>query len=451
LEYRGYDSAGIALQNGTGLAIRKVAGRVSGLQTLIASHPVPANSGIGHTRWATHGPPTQGNAHPHLDESGTFAVVHNGIIENADALRRGLEKAGVAFSTPTDTEVIVHLIERSPGDTLEDKVLAALPLLEGTYGLAVMSAGEPGKIVVARNGSPVLLGMGSENDLFVASDPSAILAHTRSVIYLQDGDVAVLTRDGYRIFDHAGRGLQRHTDSIDWDLEEIELGGYPHFMLKEIYEQPGSLTNTMRGRLMEESGTARLDGLNLSGEVAAGLERIVILACGTSWHSGLIGRDILEQLAGIPVQVEYASEFRYRTPLPLDNTLAIAISQSGETADTLEALRQARRSGARVIGLVNVVGSTIAREADGGIYLTPAPRSGWPRPRRSRPSWSRCCCSASTWAVIGASRWRPVRPWYERFGSCRTWSSGPWSSPPKSRRWPVCTRKRAISYISGGA
>lgn len=376
LEYRGYDSAGVALQNGAGLEIRKVAGRVDRLAELLDENPVHATAGIGHTRWATHGPPTQGNAHPHLAEDETTALVHNGIIENADAIREHLKRQGVTIQTPTDTEVIVHLIDQSPGDTLEERVLAALPHLEGTYGLAVITSREPGKIVVARKGSPVLIGVGQNDDFFVASDPSAVLAHTRSVVYLQDGDVAVVTRDGYEIYDHEGVGLSRATDDIEWDLEAIELGGYPHFMLKEIYEQPASLMNTMRGRLLEEEGTARLDGLNLNAEACAAIQRVVILACGTSWHSALIGREIIEELAGIPVQVEYASEFRYRTPLPLDGTLAIAVSQSGETADTLEALRQARKSGARVVGVVNVVGSTIARESDGGIYLHAGPEIG---------------------------------------------------------------------------
>ncbi len=376
LEYRGYDSAGVALQNGKGLQIRKVAGRVENLTAALEADPVQANAGIGHTRWATHGPPTLENAHPHVAGDDSLALVHNGIIENARAIREHLVRQGSTFATPTDTEVIVQLIHHSDGDTLEAKLLAALPLLEGTYGLAVMSSLEPGKIVVAKKGSPVLIGVGPDGDHFVASDPSAVLAHTRSVVYLQDGDVAVITHDGYEIYDHQGVGLDRAAHAIEWDLESIELGGYPHFMLKEIYEQPESVKNTMRGRLLEDEGTARLDGLNLSPETIAGIDRIVILACGTSWHSALIGREIIEELAGLPVQVEYASEFRYRTALPLEGALAVAISQSGETADTLEALRQARRSGARVVGVVNVVGSTIAREADGGIYLHAGPEIG---------------------------------------------------------------------------
>ena len=376
MEYRGYDSAGLALQNGTGLEIRKVAGRVEGLAQLLVAEPAHGNSGIGHTRWATHGPPTTENAHPHIDSQGVVALVHNGIIENADAIRERLAREGHEFRTPTDTEVIAHLIEHAPGSSLEDRVLEILPLLEGTYGLAVMTSAEPNKIVVARMGSPVLIGVGEDNDYFVASDPSAILEHTRSVIYLEDGDVAVVDPDGYRICDHAGTGQERTLDRIDWDLESIELGGYDHFMLKEIFEQPESIRNTLRGRLLPDEGTARLDGLGLDADACQAIERIVILACGTSWHSGLIGRHYIEELAGIPVQVEYASEFRYKTALPLENTLAIAISQSGETADTLEALRRARASGARVAGLVNVVGSSIARESDGGVYLHAGPEIG---------------------------------------------------------------------------
>ena len=376
MEYRGYDSAGMAVQNGRGLEIRKVAGRVDGLADLVDERPVHGQSGIGHTRWATHGPPTTENAHPHIDTGAVVALVHNGIIENADALRERLRRDGHAFRTPTDTEVIAHLIERASGDALEDRVMEILPLLEGTYGLAVLSAEEPGKIVVARKGSPVLIGVGNDGDFFVASDPSAVLEHTRSVVYLQDGDVAVVDENGYHVYDHAGAGINRTLDQIDWELEAIELGGYDHFMLKEIYEQPESIRNTLRGRLLPDEGTARLDGLGFDVEARRAIDRIVILACGTSWHSALIGRQLIEELARIPVQVEYASEFRYQTALPMDNTLAVAVSQSGETADTLEALRRARESGARVIGLVNVVGSTIARESDGGVYLHAGPEIG---------------------------------------------------------------------------
>jgi len=375
LEYRGYDSAGVAIQNGRGLRLQKVVGRVQALRARIDSDPIHGSTGIGHTRWATHGAPTEPNAHPHVDCTGTIALVHNGIIENADALKTRLERTGHVFRTETDTEVLAHLIEEASGETLEDRVIAALRHVEGTYGLAVMSQEEPGKIVVVRQGSPVLIGL-NDGEYFVASDAAAVLEHTRSVIYLDDGDLAVITRDGYRIIDRDARVQDRTISDIEWDLEAIELGGFPHFMLKEIFEQPKTILSTLRGRLLLDEGTARLNGLNLSPAACAGIERIVIVACGTSWHSGLIGRHIIEQLAGIPVQVEYASEYRYQTQLALPNTLTIAISQSGETADTLEAMRAARAVGSRVVGIVNVVGSTIAREADGGIYLHAGPEIG---------------------------------------------------------------------------
>jgi glutamine---fructose-6-phosphate transaminase (isomerizing) len=375
LEYRGYDSAGVAVQNGTGVVLRKLAGRVVRLHQLLDAEPVRGQSGIAHTRWATHGAPTRTNAHPHTDCSGGLALVHNGIIENADALRTKLQEAGHEFGTETDTETLVHLIEEAPGATLEDRVIAALAHVEGTYGLAVISSTEPGKIVVARQGSPVLLGIG-DKEFFVASDASAILEHTRSVVYLDDGDIAVVTPEGYRILDRDQRDQERQVSDIEWDLAAIELGGYPHFMLKEIYEQPETVTATLRGRLLFDEGSARLNGLNLTPEDCAGIQRILIVACGTSWHSGLVGRYALEELARIPVDVEYASEYRYRPRLHLPGTLAIAISQSGETADTLEAMRAARAAGCRVVGIVNVVGSTIARESDGGIYLHAGPEIG---------------------------------------------------------------------------
>ncbi len=375
LEYRGYDSAGVAVQNGSGVVLRKLAGRVTRLHQLLDAEPVLGQSGIAHTRWATHGAPTRTNAHPHTDCSGTIALVHNGIIENADALRTKLEQAGHEFGTDTDTETLAHLIEEAVGDTLEDRVIAALAHVEGTYGLAVITSTEPGKIVVARQGSPVLLGIG-DGEYFVASDASAVLEHTRSVVYLDDGDIAVVTPEGYRVLDREQRDQVRAVSDIEWDLAAIELGGYPHFMLKEIYEQPETVTATLRGRLLFEEGTARLNGLNLTSEDCAAIQRILIVACGTSWHSGLVGRYAIEELSHIPVDVEYASEYRYRPRLHLPGTLAIAISQSGETADTLEAMRAARAAGCRVVGVVNTVGSTIARESDGGIYLHAGPEIG---------------------------------------------------------------------------
>jgi len=375
LEYRGYDSAGVAVLNGHGLEMRKLAGRVQGLRDLLGRSPLHGNCGIGHTRWATHGAPNDCNAHPHVDCSGALALVHNGIIENADLLRARLTQEGHRFATETDTETLAHLIEDSPGATLEERVIAALAHVEGTYGVAVIAETEPGKIVVARRGSPVLLGVG-DGEFLVASDASAVLAHTRSVVYLNDGDVAVVTPDGYRVLDREAREQDRAVDDIEWDLEALALGGYPHFMLKEICEQAETVRSTLRGRLLFSEGSARLNGLNLTPAECARIRRIVIVACGTSWHSGLVGRHVIEELAGIPVSVEYASEFRYRRLLRVPGTLTIAISQSGETADTLEALRVAKGAGSTVVGIVNVVGSTIARESDGGIYLHAGPEIG---------------------------------------------------------------------------
>jgi glucosamine--fructose-6-phosphate aminotransferase (isomerizing) len=375
LEYRGYDSAGVSVQNGVGVVTRKIAGRVIALRDSLARHPLHGTSGIAHTRWATHGAPNERNAHPHTDCSGRVFLVHNGIIENADVLRTRLERGGHRFMTDTDTEAVAHLVEDMDGETLEARVIQALAHVEGTYGLAVMSADEPGKIVVARHGSPVLLGVG-DGEYFVASDASAVLEHTRQVVYLDDGDIAVVTEAGYRVINRDSIAQERPVDDIEWDLEQIELGGYPHFMLKEIHEQPETLRSAMRGRLIFEDGTTRLNGLNLTAENCAAIRRIVIVACGTSWHAGLVGRYAIEELAGIPVEVEYASEYRYRRRLMEPGTLTVAVSQSGETADTLEAMRAARAGGSTVIGIVNVVGSTIAREADGGIYLHAGPEIG---------------------------------------------------------------------------
>jgi len=375
LEYRGYDSAGVAIVNGRGVEIRKLAGRIPGLRELLARAPLEGSCGIGHTRWATHGAPTGRNAHPHTDCQGSLAVVHNGIIENAELLRVRLEQAGHRFVTETDTETIAHLIEEAPGETLEERVIAALEQIEGTYGLAVISDRDPHKIVVARRGSPVLLGIG-RGEYLVASDASAVLPLTRSVVYLDDGDIAVVTASGHRIIDREAREQSRAVNSIEWDLKTLGLGGYRHFMLKEICEQPETVRSTLRGRLLPGEGTARLNGLNLTAAQCARIRRVVIVACGTSWHAGLVGRHYIEELAGVPVSVEYASEYRYRRQLRLPGTLTIAISQSGETADTLEALRAAKAAGSRVVGIVNVVGSSIAREADGGIYLHAGPEIG---------------------------------------------------------------------------
>jgi glutamine---fructose-6-phosphate transaminase (isomerizing) len=376
MEYRGYDSAGVAIFDGTSIVTRRAAGKIAKLEAVLAADPVSGVVGIGHTRWATHGPPTERNAHPHLSADGTVAVVHNGIIENANTLRAALQEAGYEFRSDTDTEVVAHLVqELFNGGSLEEAVILALQKIVGTYGLAVVSSRDPGKIVAARKGSPLLVGIG-EHEHFVASDASAILSHTRQVVYLDDGDVAVIEPDRYRVLDVNSMPLARRVDKIDWDLGAIERGGFAHFMLKEIFEQPQTVQNTMRGRLILEDGTSKLGGLNLSHEQLMAVDNIIITACGTSWHSALIGEMMIEELCRIPVSVEYASEFRYRNPIVTDTTLCIVISQSGETADTLAAMREAKRRGARTLGLVNVVGSTIAREDDGGIYLHAGPEIG---------------------------------------------------------------------------
>ena len=375
LEYRGYDSAGVAVVVNGGLVVQKAAGKIATLESQLTKAILSGSTGIAHTRWATHGAPTTKNAHPHTDCADMVAIVHNGIVENSSALRTMLSERGHRFVSETDTEVIAHLIEQFYTGSLEDAVAAALRELEGAYGIAVISAREPDTIVAARQGSPLLIGIG-HGENFVASDPSAVLAHTRSVIYLDEGEMAVIRPTGYQLKDRHAVPLTKEISQIDWDLATIERGGYQHFMLKEICEQPESVRNTLRGRLLEEEGTARLQGLNLKDEDLARIDRIVITACGTSWHAGLVGEYMLEEMARLPVEVEYASEFRYRNPIVNERTLVIVISQSGETADTLAAIREAKRRGARTLGIVNVVGSKIAREVDGGIYLHAGPEIG---------------------------------------------------------------------------
>jgi glucosamine--fructose-6-phosphate aminotransferase (isomerizing) len=375
MEYRGYDSAGIAVINGCGIRIAKAAGKLSALVDQLRDATPEGTIGVGHTRWATHGAPTTPNAHPHTDQSGRIAVIHNGIIENANTIRKALLKRGHTFKSETDTEVLAHLIGEYYLDDLEEAVAGALWDIEGAYGIAVVCSEQPDTVVAARNGSPLLVGVG-DGEYFVASDASAILEHTRSVVYLDDGEMVVLTRDGYRVRNFTETHVEKPVNQIEWDLATIERGGYTHFMLKEIFEQPESLKNTLRGHLLEEEGTARLRGLNLTDEDLKRFERVVITACGTSWHAALIGEYMIEELARLPVEVEYASEFRYRNPVLDDRCLVIAISQSGETADTLAAVREAKRRGARTVGLVNVVGSTIAREVEGGLYLRAGPEIG---------------------------------------------------------------------------
>ena len=377
LEYRGYDSAGVAVHKNGQLEVVKAAGKIRQLEARLKEHPVSGRFGMGHTRWATHGEPNDVNAHPHTDEAKNVALVHNGIIENFATLKAALIAEGHAFTTDTDTEVLAHLIEKylKRGHKLERAVGAALRDVEGTYGLVVMCASEPGVMVGARNGSPMVLGI-ADGEYYLASDVAAIVEHTRQVIYLDDGEMGVLTPDGFHTATIAHEIVEKEVVDVDWDLSQIEKGGYEHFMLKEIMEQPDAVRNATRGRLLVNDGLARLGGLNLTSEQLRDVRRIIILGCGTSWHAGLIGEYMLEEFARIPVEVEYASEFRYRNPIIDEGTLVIVISQSGETIDTLAAMREARRRGAKALGIVNVVGSTIARESDGGVYIHAGPEIG---------------------------------------------------------------------------
>ncbi|MGE5179146.1 MAG: glutamine--fructose-6-phosphate transaminase (isomerizing) [Bacteroidota bacterium] len=376
LEYRGYDSAGVAILNGGGIKIQKAAGKIGVLEGLLGAEPPRGTLGIAHTRWATHGEPNTQNAHPHTDCEGKIAVVHNGIIENFATLKRALENEGHTFTTDTDTEVIAHLIEKFYQGNLEKAVAQALRLLTGTYGIAVICSDEPNKIVGARHGSPLVVGICDNDEYILASDVSAIIRHTNQVVYLDDEEMVVLTPEGVQTTTIGEVAVAKKVETVDWDLEQIEKAGFAHFMLKEIFEQPQSLRNGLRGRLMVAEGTARLGGLNMTERELRSIERVVITACGTSWHSGLIGEYLIEELARIPVEVEYASEFRYRNPILRPGTVVIAVSQSGETADTLAAMREAKRKGARVLGVCNVVGSTIARESDGGVYIHAGPEIG---------------------------------------------------------------------------
>jgi glucosamine--fructose-6-phosphate aminotransferase (isomerizing) len=377
LEYRGYDSAGIAIQSDGEIRIEKVSGKISALEARIMGIDLKGTSGIGHTRWATHGEPNTTNAHPHLDCSGRIAVAHNGIIENFRSLKDLLVKEGHVFKSETDTEVLAHLIERfhEPGVSIEKAVKKALGMVQGTYGLVVISADEPQKIVAARKGSPLVLGVGTD-EYFVASDVAALMCHTRDVVYMDDGEVAVLTPEGFTTARSDDREVVKDVEKITWNLEMAEKSGFPHFMLKEIFEQPTSIRNALAGRILLDNGQAHLGGLNLTDDEIRNITRIVITACGTSWHAGLIGEYMLEEYARIPVEVEYASEFRYRDPVLDSSTLVVVISQSGETADTLAAMREARQRSCKVLGICNVVGSTIAREADGGVYIHAGPEIG---------------------------------------------------------------------------
>lgn len=375
LEYRGYDSAGVALLENDGLIFEKSAGKISVLEEKIAGKDFRSTCGIAHTRWATHGEPNTINAHPHTDTHGRLAIVHNGIIENYRSLRQYLESRSHNLQTETDTEILVHLIEEYFEGDLFEAVRTALVFVEGTYGIAVISRDNPGEIVVARSGSPLVIGCG-QGENFVASDVSALVRHTKQVVYLDEGEVARVTSDNFEISTLDKAHVTPEIQEIEWSLDEIEKSGYEHFMLKEIYEQPTALANAFRGRLNYEEGTSRLHGLHLQYDELLSIKRILFMACGTSWHAGLIGEYLIEDMARIPVEVEYASEFRYRSPIIDDGTIAFVISQSGETADTLAALREARRKGATALGICNVVGSSIARETDGGIYIHAGPEIG---------------------------------------------------------------------------
>lgn len=371
LEYRGYDSSGTALIHNDELQVYKKQGKIIELER---SLPEPSKCdgtiAIAHTRWATHGEPNEENAHPHLDCSGDLAIVHNGIIENYKLLREQLTELGHKFLSTTDTEVLSHLIEQflTSEMSLEDAVRESMKRVEGTYGLVVISKNDPDKLIAVRKGSPLIIGI-NDNEHFIASDVSAIVIHTKRVIYLQDGELCIVRKDGFEITTLDKHNVKPQISVVDWDISAIEKGEFKHFMLKEIFEQPLTITNGFRGRINENMGTARLGGLNLPSFELRKVKQIHLIACGTSFHAALIGKYVIEDIARIPVHAEYASEYRYRNPIIPEDTLVFVISQSGETADTLAAMREAKAKGARVLGITNVVGSTVARESDGGTYI----------------------------------------------------------------------------------
>jgi glucosamine--fructose-6-phosphate aminotransferase (isomerizing) len=376
LEYRGYDSAGVAVvRNGT-IELRRSAGKLSRLEEVISVNPLDGEYGIGHTRWATHGRPTEENAHPHRDCTGRIVVVHNGIIENYLDLKRQLQQEGHRFATETDTEIVAHLVEREmKGDGLENAVRRALLYLRGLFALVLISADDPEKIVAVRNGPPIVVGLG-DGEFFVASDIPAVLSHTRDVVFLGDEEMAVITAGGVEFTDYSGRAVSKKSTRVSWDPVMAEKAGYKHFMLKEIFEQPWAVKETVLGRASVETGRVFLHEIEIPDQVLREVERVVILACGTSWHAGLVGKFLIESLARLPVDVDYGSEYRYRDPIVSRNTLAIVITQSGETADTLAALREARKKGARSIAICNVVGSMATRETEGTVYTHAGPEIG---------------------------------------------------------------------------
>src|SRR5512132_4642174 len=377
LEYRGYDSAGIAVVNeGHLLEIRRAEGKLRNLEEVIRLSPLDGTYGIGHTRWATHGRPTEENAHPHRDCTGRIVVVHNGIIENYLELKKELQSQGHEFKTETDTEIVAHLVEREMRDDgLENAVRRALIYMRGMFAIVLVSVEDPEKIVAVRNGPPIVVGLGKD-EFFVASDIPAILAHTRDVVFLGDEEMAVITRTGVQFTDYQGRAVSKTTQRVLWDPIAAEKGGHKHFMLKEIYEQPTAARDTILGRVSLDRGQIFLADLNISDETLRAVQKVSIIACGTSWHAGLVGKYLLEALAQLPVEVDYGSEYRYRNPIVASNELAIEITQSGETADTLAALREAKRKGASSIAICNVVGSMATREANGTVYTHAGPEIG---------------------------------------------------------------------------
>jgi glucosamine--fructose-6-phosphate aminotransferase (isomerizing) len=376
MEYRGYDSAGVALVSPEGIALRRSAGKLVNLENTIRDEPVDGLYGVGHTRWATHGRPTEENAHPHRDCTGSIVVVHNGIIENYLDLKHELQSQGHVFKTETDTEIVAHLVEReSRGDGLEQAVRRALVYLRGMFAIVLVSVDDPEKIVAVRNGPPIVVGLG-DNEFFVASDIPAILSHTRDVVFLGDEEMAVITRSGVTFTDYAGGQVSKTSQRVLWDPIAAEKGGHKHFMLKEIFEQPTAIRDTILGRVSLDRGEVFLEDLHIPVDVLKAVDKVSILACGTSWHAALVGKYLIESLAKLPVDVDYGSEYRYRDPIVGQHELTIVITQSGETADTLAALREARRKGARSIAICNVVGSMATREADGTVYTHAGPEIG---------------------------------------------------------------------------
>ncbi len=371
LEYRGYDSAGLALLDDSGVSVVKTAGRVRALEGLVPPG-LGARVGVAHTRWATHGAPTDDNAHPHVSSDGRIAVVHNGIIDNSAQLRASLAERGIELASETDTEVVAQLVALSPATTLEDAVLDTLTQVHGTYGLAVLDAGHPDRVVVARNGSPLIIGV-ADQETYVASDAAALVRYTRQVVHLDDGELATIDADGFHIFTRDAPVNHKQAVAVEWSADEYDQGGHEHFMIKEIHEQPRAVESCLRGRLDDRFHTAHLGGLNLAPREARDITRVKILGCGSAYYAGQVGAQLIEELARIPADAEPASEFRYRNPVIDPHALYVAVSQSGETYDTLVAVQEVQRKGGRVIGLVNVVGSSIARQVDGGIYLHAGP------------------------------------------------------------------------------